>query len=106
METGIRFKCDCDLSKIKAFSTHGAALKLCCVQPEAASGTAVSLHLLISNIKSAAYVCEVWGEGEKTFSIRTTYQFCTDIFEYKYQHTAQVCKSALHKDRDEAKDDG
>lgn len=45
-------------------------------------------------------------EGE-TFGILTTYQcLFTVVLEFINRHTVQVCKSALHKDRDEAEGGG
>lgn len=61
----------------------------------------------MENIKSAGLrLFGVRGEGEKTFGISTTYQFFYSHPEFKNQHTEQLCKSALHTERDEAGGDG
>lgn len=70
--------CDRELyGLIEAPQTHGAAVLLCCVRHEAASGTAglAAFDMKYQKCWLTFVKCEKGGgEGRKTFGVLTTYQ--------------------------------
>lgn len=70
MENRERCRCMCDRERyglIEAPQTHGAAVLLCCVRHEAASGTAglAAFDMKYQKCWLTFVKCEKWGGGEE-----------------------------------------